>query len=121
VWIGLALLVLGSVIIRYAMRSYNTAQFLGLEEENKSNERLVIQGLNKHVRHPLYSGTILLLISFVIFKPDLWMCYFVGVSLTYLPIGIWLEERKLIQAFGEKYHNYRNSVPSIIPRLNNLK
>jgi protein-S-isoprenylcysteine O-methyltransferase Ste14 len=34
----------------------------------------------------------------------------------YLPIGIHLEERKLIATFGEAYRRYRGEVPALWPR-----
>ena len=41
----------------------------------------------------------------------------VGITFVYLPIGIALEERKLIAAFGEEYRRYRREVPALIPHL----
>jgi protein-S-isoprenylcysteine O-methyltransferase Ste14 len=41
----------------------------------------------------------------------------VGITFVYLPIGIALEERKLIAAFGEDYVRYRREVPALFPRL----
>jgi protein-S-isoprenylcysteine O-methyltransferase Ste14 len=35
----------------------------------------------------------------------------------YIPIGIFLEERKLTAEFGEAYKNYRQRTPMLLPRL----
>jgi methanethiol S-methyltransferase len=41
----------------------------------------------------------------------------VGITFLYLPIGIHLEEGKLIAVFGEEYRKYREEVPALIPKL----
>ncbi|MFT6214861.1 MAG: protein-S-isoprenylcysteine O-methyltransferase Ste14 [Roseivirga sp.] len=38
--------------------------------------------------------------------------------LIYLPIGIYLEEKKLIQTYGKAYIKYKEEVPALIPKIN---
>jgi len=105
----------GVIVIRAAFKEYNFSAFIGTSHAN--SDSLSANGILAKVRHPIYLGTILLVIGFFLFIPNLLtlisaMCIFI-----YLPIGIYLEERKLISEFGEEYLAYKKRVPAIIPKL----
>ena len=82
-----------------------------------SENKLQVNGLNKYVRHPLYSATVLFAWSFFFFQPllsNLISC--ICISL-YTLVGIYFEEQKLIKTFGNDYKEYAAKVPMIIPGL----
>jgi protein-S-isoprenylcysteine O-methyltransferase Ste14 len=69
-------------------------------------------GILGRVRHPWYSGAILLL----------WFRSLDGAGLVtslvltaYLVAGTLLEERKLVMEYGEEYERYQREVPMLIP------
>lgn len=105
----------GTWIFNAAFRQYRLRAFIGLAEENFTE--LKTSGILNRVRHPLYTGTILWTVAFLLLVPTTSSLTSVICILIYLPVGIWLEERKLIKQFGEKYKDYRKKVPALIPHL----
>ena len=87
-----------------------------LIREEYSNE-LMITGVHKYVRHPLYTGTFAFLWGLFLIFPN-WNLFVSNVIITaYTLIGIKLEEEKLIKEFGEQYRVYRQQVPMLFPLL----
>lgn len=104
----------GVIIIRIAFKEYDLKGFLGLRKEETAFKR---SGILQRVRHPMYTGTILILIGFFLFTPTLPTLITVVCALGYLVIGIVLEERKLLEQFGPVYKKYKKEVPMLFPRL----
>jgi protein-S-isoprenylcysteine O-methyltransferase Ste14 len=86
-------------------------------EENK----LQRSGVLAWIRHPIYAGLILVILGFFLFIPNLPTLVSCGCMLMYLPVGIYLEERKLIKIFGQEYIAYRNEVPAILPNFSKFR
>lgn len=70
--------------------------------------RLETAGPYQLVRHPIYLGTLLLMLA----TPDMTSdrLLFSALSFVYLVIGIWLEERSLRAEFGSAYDEYQRAV-----------
>jgi protein-S-isoprenylcysteine O-methyltransferase Ste14 len=113
-YVSLMLATFGAMTIQLSFRQYPIKSFLGLADEPKT--RLKTTGLLQVVRHPIYAGTILITIGFFLFVPNWPTLISCGSILAYLPMGIYLEEQKLISTYGDEYRMYRKQVPSIIPR-----
>jgi protein-S-isoprenylcysteine O-methyltransferase Ste14 len=75
------------------------------------------QGINAYIRHPLYSGTLLVIWSLFLLFPFLNNAIACTVITLYTLIGIRLEENKLILEFGDLYRIYKKNVPMLIPSL----
>ncbi|MCG8308604.1 MAG: isoprenylcysteine carboxylmethyltransferase family protein [Cytophagales bacterium] len=115
-FVGLILSAMGIAIAKMAFKSYDTKAFLGLgslESENKFRT----DGLLKYVRHPLYAGTILVLIGYFLFNPKMSSLISTFMMIIYFIIGIQFEESKLVKIFGAKYILYRKKTPMLIPRF----
>jgi protein-S-isoprenylcysteine O-methyltransferase Ste14 len=113
-YLSLMLTTFGVMTIQLSFRQYRLKAFLGFAEEKME---LKIEGVLKQVRHPIYSGLILVTIGFFLFIPTMASVVSCLCIFAYLPIGIYLEEKKLIAAFGENYLRYKKEVPALIPRL----
>jgi len=112
------LLGLGSILgFLITLRTYGGMEFLGISQalsssEEKHNETLHISNFHRYVRHPWYFLALVLLWSRDMNLGLLITAIFISL---YFIIGSRLEEKKLILEFGERYANYCNKVPGLIP------
>lgn len=113
-YLSLMLTTFGVMIIQVTFRQYSLRGFIGLAEEKTE---LKTTGILQYVRHPIYSGTILITLGFLLFIPNLPTLLSCCCIFAYLPIGIRLEEKKLEEFYGDAYRAYKKRVPSLIPRL----
>ncbi len=110
---GAIIALVGSIIMFLSVKNYDLATFFGFRSETKMP--LQIKGLNKYVRHPLYSGTIVLVLGFCIALPYIKDWLFLLLMIIYILIGMQYEERKLVLWFGDDYKNYQKKVKRLIP------
>jgi protein-S-isoprenylcysteine O-methyltransferase Ste14 len=81
-------------------------------------ERLVISGMYRHVRNPMYIGVTLIVFgqglffgsgAVLIFGVAVW-----GAAALFV---LWYEEPQLRKTFGEEYEKFHANVPRWIPRI----
>ena len=113
-YVSLMLATFSVIIFRQAFRGYKLSYFIGLKT---GDEEFVTTGILKHVRHPLYSATILLVLGYFLFEPTMATLNSMICIFLYLPIGIYLEEKKLIQQYEGRYLQYKKEVPALIPKM----
>jgi protein-S-isoprenylcysteine O-methyltransferase Ste14 len=81
-------------------------------------QRLVVRGVYRHVRNPMISGVLFVLLGESVLTASLplfrWFLIFTVINAIYIPI---LEEPGLVHRFGEEYLTYKRNVPRWIPRL----
>lgn len=100
-----------------AVLQTDVLSFVGLrqliEEEKKGD--LVISGLYRFVRHPLYTFSL----GILWLSPSMTVnSFIVYAALTiYILIGIIFEERKLLREFGQEYAAYQSITPMLLPGL----
>lgn len=81
-------------------------------------ETLVVDGLYRYIRHPLYTFSLLLLWFSPVMSVNLLI--FTVLATGYFVFGSIIEERRLIHDFGESYREYRRTVSRFVPGLNLL-
>lgn len=114
-YMSLTLTAFGVILIQLAFRQYSLKGFLGFTEENSSE--LSREGILKSIRHPIYAGLILIVLGYFLFSPNLPTLISCLCIYAYLPIGIYLEEKKLIAHHGDAYLKYKAEVPALIPKI----
>lgn len=113
---GVQLLAL--VVLALGVTQTDALHFLGLRQlwqpDSDTPPRLVVSGLYRWVRHPLYTAGL----AFIWFTPLMSTSLLaLNLGLTaYIFIGSLFEERRLLSEFGEAYADYQTRVPRIIPR-----
>jgi len=80
-------------------------------------KRLVVRGVYRHVRNPMISGVMFVLLGESMITASLqifwWFLIFAVINAIYIPLS---EEAGLVRRFGEDYMTYKQNVPRWIPR-----
>jgi protein-S-isoprenylcysteine O-methyltransferase Ste14 len=122
-WLWLALLgqLLAAAGIVYGLWLTNVWHFLGLcqlldlpdDGRIDCKPPLVVAGMYRWVRHPLYFwGLVLIWLT-----PQMTVnrVALFGALSVYLYVGTFFEERRLVAEFGDDYRAYQRQVPRLIP------
>lgn len=84
------------------------------------NAELARSGPYAFVRHPLYTGNILLVLGFAFANASLWA---IPLALAffwfYYPPAIEYEDRKLSGIFGQAWTDWASRTPALVPRFSN--
>ncbi|WP_317045536.1 methyltransferase family protein [Aquiflexum balticum] len=116
-YIGYMLAGLGTIILVKSFKHFSNLKFVGLtlHDDLKEKEKLITKGIHEYIRHPIYTGLILIFLGYFFYQPSpSSMVHFI-MLLAYLPFGIHFEEKKLIATYGEDYRKYKKAVPSLFP------
>ena len=115
--LGCAFPCLGLALIVATIRLFVTVGKGTLAPWNPT-QRLVVQGVYRHVRNPMISGVFFVLLGEAVLAASLpiliWFVVFVLLNVVHIPVA---EEPGLGKRFGDDYLAYRQNVPRWIPRL----
>jgi protein-S-isoprenylcysteine O-methyltransferase Ste14 len=76
---------------------------------------LVIKGLYRWVRHPLYTAGLVFIWLAPVMTANL-LAMNAGLTI-YILVGALFEERRLLREFGQAYIDYRKNTPMLVPGL----
>lgn len=117
--VGWLCMAIGAGWVIAAFRKYDLLEFSGFLQmksgQPPEHDSLNTAGVNAWVRHPLYFGTLLVVWGWFIISPTDAVLLLVVLASLYTYIGARLEERKLVQQFGEAYRSYQREVPMLLP------
>ncbi len=119
--IFLSLLVLGLVIMAWgalALRSFDSLGISNILDHvaGRPQERFpfVVRGPYQWVRHPLYLACLLIFWGSPNLTPD--RLLFNLLFTAWVVLASRLEERDLVDLYGEPYRRYQQEVPMLVPR-----
>lgn len=113
-WAGLGLSILCVPLIWWVFSSIG--KNISETVLTKDGHELVTHGPYYWVRHPLYGGALLLLLSISLVLGD-WIIsgYTLVGTLAFRLLVIPAEERELLKVFGEDYEGYQNRTSALFP------
>jgi protein-S-isoprenylcysteine O-methyltransferase Ste14 len=116
----ISMIILGIMLFILGAKKYDAGLFLGitqLKQKHSPNslnheDILDISGIHSVMRHPWYSGLLLVLWA----RPLDTSTLIINIVFSlYLIVGAWLEERKLVIEYGEPYRAYQKNVSMLLP------
>ena len=108
--IGALLVVLGTIVRLYA------SGFI------LKNAELARHGPYALVRHPLYTGNVLVLAGLALANGNWWAIPLAVLFFWfYYPTAIEYEDRKLHKIFGSEWESWAATTPALVPRLANFR
>ena len=111
-----------AVVLFRCVRQTGSGDFLGINQLRSANaqpRKLVTSGWYAHVRHPLYLYSMLFLVLNPVMTGQ-WLLLTI-FSVAYFIVGGMIEERRLLEEFGDEYRRYRQRVPFMIPSVKGVK
>lgn len=115
-----SLLVTGIFLFVAGARHYSLSQFLGIHQIKtgqtdhtlSEHDTFDTSGILSVIRHPWYTGGIM-----IIWTSDIYLSTLLNniVVSAYFIVGSFLEERKLLLDFGDKYREYQKHVSMLVP------
>jgi len=110
-----AILALLCALIRTWAAAYLNARVV--HDKQLHTSRLLADGPYRHVRNPLYVGTILLVFGFIPMASRFGAVVLVIGITTFIYRLIRREESELLESQGERFRLYCNAVPRLLPSL----
>ena len=112
-WLGWVVLVASTFLLSHFELFGLSQVFSRLFGKQLSDAKFRAPLLYRHVRHPIYLGVLLAVWA----TPTMTVGHllFSAVITGYILIGIQLEERDLVQQFGDQYRRYRQHAAMLVP------
>jgi protein-S-isoprenylcysteine O-methyltransferase Ste14 len=83
--------------------------------DKDEEQKLITSGAYAIVRHPLYLSGILIIVGTSIYFQSSWAWLGVAVGLIAILIRVPIEEKRLVERFGQEYTAYQKRTNAILP------
>lgn len=115
-WIGVGLMVLGALIYFWCLWDF-AVHGRGTPAPIDAPGRLVVRGLYRHTRNPMYLGVLTVILGWLLaYQTAGLLIYFLCVAVGFHLAVVLYEEPTLSRKFGEEYAAYRQAVGRWLPR-----
>lgn len=115
-WAGVVLLVPGAVVLLDSIARF--ARELGTPAPSAPTEGLVVTGLYRHVRNPMYLAVVAILIGeALLFRRGVLLAYAGAVWVAVHLFVLGYEEPTLERRYGADYEAYRRMVRRWLPKI----
>lgn len=110
---GIVLTIIGLVIAIVARKTL--ADNWSADVELKKDHKLITEGVYKYVRHPIYTGIILMGIGTILVMQTIYSIIFYLAMIIFLTYKLKKEEKLLLQHFPNDYPGYMKKTKALIP------
>lgn len=115
--LGVALLALGVGVLLHAFARF-VVEGVGTPAPVAETERLVVGGLYRYVRNPMYLAVTATIVGQALLLGQLWLLAYAAAFLAVVASFVHLyEEPHLRRRYGAEYEAYVSAVPGWVPRL----
>jgi protein-S-isoprenylcysteine O-methyltransferase Ste14 len=115
--LGIALIAAGSAILLSAFAQF-VIHGLGTPAPVAPPTELVVRGLYRHVRNPMYLAVLAVIVGQAgLLGRSILLGYAAGVAVAFVVFVRWYEQPTLARRFGAQYEAYLREVPGWWPRF----
>jgi protein-S-isoprenylcysteine O-methyltransferase Ste14 len=115
--VGAVLVLAGAGVLLHAFARF-VVEGIGTPAPVAPPERLVVGGLYRYVRNPMYLAVLATVVGQALLLGRLELLAYAAILATAFAAFVhWYEEPTLRRRFGEEYDRYRKSVPAWLPRI----
>ena len=119
--LGWLMLIIGSILCVRSIFAFGADNLALLYVYHSEEGRIVNSSIYSVLRHPIYAGVLRLFIGLALLNGNAnSIAFAILVPLGFIGWTRLVEEKELIERFGEAYLDYRKQVPAFFPRPGNL-
>ena len=117
-YLGIVLMILGSVIMLSSRYQLNKHSYGGGSLSEEKEQTLLIDGMFKYIRHPIYAGGLIITIGLELaFRSLIILSLHTLVFVIIFRDRMEREETVLLNKFGDEYQEYINTTKRLIPYI----
>ena len=114
-WTGAALMLTGNIF--FLLAYLHLGRQWSPELEIQPGHQLIICGIYRVIRHPMYTGFLIFGLGLVFLSANLFGCVYLPAVAAMIFTRLPSEEQLLTEEFGEEYLEYMRSTSALIPGI----